>query len=540
MPSLAEIARELARQGEQIARLSRPLASRFPGDPVGYCANVLHVKLTPDQVTIAQALIQHPFRVIVDSAHNIGKTFAAAALCSWWYDTYDPGVVITTAPTERDVVDLLWTEVRLLRSRAGLPDTFCGPRAPEMRTSDDHYAKGYTARKGESFQGRHRARMLFVFDEADGVESAYWTTTKTMFKPELGHAWLAIGNPVSTSSAGALEEQTTDASGNPAWRVINISALDHPNILEQLAGRPAPYPNAVTLPQVDQWVRDWCEPVKEEEHCSTDLYWRGQWLRPGPVAEARMLGRRPSAGMYGLWSLRLWESCLVRQEWSDLSKLPEVGCDVARYGDDYTAFHVRWGNLSLAHETWNGWSEVKVAGRLKHWAQYAAEWINSLRPVQHEPIKPQQIRCKVDDSPVGGGVIDLAGGYSFVGISAARKAIDSEWYPNSRSELWFCTADRAREGRLDLSRLPKDALVRLRHQATAVTWEPNGLGQRVVEKKEVTKDKIGRSPDDMDAMNLAYYDGGGFLAPTLTIDNVDARQRLVPDRTIVRRGLFGR
>jgi hypothetical protein len=100
-----------------------------------------------------------------------------------WFDVFDPGVVITTAPTERDVVDLLWTELRLQRERAGLPCHFIGARAPEMRTSEEHYAKGYTARKGESFQGRHRQRMLFIFDEGEGVDSNYWTTAKTMFKP---------------------------------------------------------------------------------------------------------------------------------------------------------------------------------------------------------------------------------------------------------------------------------------------------------------------------------------------------------------------
>jgi hypothetical protein len=44
----------------------------------------------------------------------------------------------------------------------------------------------------------------------------------------------------------------------------------------------------------------------------------------------------------------------------------------------------------------------------------------------------------------------------------------------------------------------------------------------VVERKDATKEKIGRSPDDADAMNLAYYEtsgrGIGLVIPTRSPD----------------------
>jgi hypothetical protein len=523
---------------EKLARRNRTAspASKYPGDPCGYCKHVLKVVLTKEQEQVLNSLLVYPYRVLCNSGHSIGKTFVAACASSWWYDTYDPGVVITTAPTERDVIDLLWTEIRLLRGRAGLPDTFVGARAPEMRTSEEHYAKGYTARKGESFQGRHRPHMLFVFDEMDGVESQYWVASQTMFKPELGHAWLCIGNPVSTVSAAALEEIATDPSGRPKWHIMNLSALDHPNIAKQLRGEQPDYPHAVTLPQVEQWLMDWCEVVPEPE--STDILWppktaeiadlsERRWYRPGPIAEARMLGRRPAAGTFGVWSQRLFESCLTTREFIDLTVKPEIGCDVARFGDDWTAICVRWGPLALTHEAWNGWPPPKTAGRLKYWCRYAAEFFNRMRPPTAEPVLPTQIRCKIDDTGVGGGVTDLADCHAFVGVSSASKALDQEGYPNKRSELWFATAERAREGNLDLSRLSRDVIIRLRQQALAPQWSMDAQGRRVVEPKQDTKDRIGRSPDDMDALNLAFYDGGGFLAPTAVIEN---EQRSVQER----------
>jgi len=527
-------------EADEAAQLARGPWNDYPDNPIGYCRHILGIEPTPDQTAILNGLLLPPYRVLVGSGHNVGKTHAAACATNWWYDSFDPGVVITTAPTERDVIDLLWTEIRLQRQRAGLPNSFVGLRAPEMRTSDEHYAKGYTARLGESFQGRHRPRMLFVFDEADGIAPAYWTTTKTMFKSEMGHGWIAIGNPVSTVSAAALEELAVDSSGNPAWRQFHISALEHPNIAAELAGQVAPYPHAVSLAQVEQWIADWFEAVPEPE--TTDIFWRGKWYRPGPVADARVLGRRPAAGTYGVWSSLLFDSACRLQQWCEPSKVPEIGCDVARFGDDWTVICVRWGPLALFLEAWNGWSTDRIAGRLKYWARYAAEFHTRHVAASAEPTNPKKIRVKIDDDGVGGGVIDLADGYAFIGVSAASKPLDPESYPNKRSELWFHTALRAKRGGIDLSRLPKDVLARLRQQACAPQWKMDGQGRRVVEPKEETKLKIGRSPDDMDALNLAFYDGGGFLAPTTTIANrvPTLGERLRDSMQTPRRPLFGR
>jgi hypothetical protein len=484
------------------------LARRYADDPVGYTRDVLRIQVTPDQQQIAQALLQPPYKVMVDSGHNLGKTFLAAALANWWFDVFDPGVVITTAPTERDVVDLLWTELRLQRERAGLPCRFIGARAPEMRTSEEHYAKGYTARKGESFQGRHRQRMFFIFDEGEGVDSNYWTTAKTMFKPELGNAFLTIGNPTTTTSQAYLESLATDKDGNPSWRVFRMSALDHPNIQAELEGRPPPIPNAVTLPQLEHWLRDWCEPVPPAERKATDVEWpmgSGRYLRPGPIAEARILGRRPSAGIFGVWSQASWDKAAMLELPIPPCEIPRIGCDVARFGDDQTAFHVRVGPVSVYHEAVSQWPTNRTVDRLKLLAQEWARWFNAKMPQSRARLEAEEIPIYVDQDGVGAGIVDHGGSFYIIPVSAATRAARADDYPNVRSELWFNTAKLAEEGKLSLSRLPRDCLARLRLQAMSPLWKLDAAGRRVVEPKAATKDRLGRSPDDMDALNLAYY-----------------------------------
>lgn len=476
------------------------------------------MQLTADQAVIAGALREPPYRVKVNAGHNVGKTFLAAVLANWWYDSFDPGIVITTAPTERDVVDLLWTEIRLQRQRAGLVSPFIGPRAPELRSSPEHYAKGYTARRGESFQGRHRQRMLFLFDEAEGIDPLYWTTAKSMFRPGAGDAWLVIGNPTTTTSQSYLEESATDTDGNPSWRLFALSALHHPNLAAALAGDPLPVPLAVTLTQVDQWVGDWCEPVPPGEQQVTDIEWRpgsGTWYRPGPIAEARILGRRPSAGTFGVWSDALWAAAERTFLSPTIDEYPQIGCDVARFGDDWTCLHVRWGPASFHHEAHNGWDTQRTAARLEELAGYWAHQASDRLPPGARALAPGELLLKVDDDGVGGGVTDAcrARGLTVIAVGAGARAVREDRYPNRRSELWFDLADRARHGRLSLCRLPWPVLARLRQQALAPEWEPDGQGRRRVEGKDVTKEKLGRSPDDLDAVHLAFHESGAGALP---------------------------
>ena len=536
---MSRLSKRLNLLEQRVDGRNRPQLSEYRDDPLGYVREVLRIKLSPQQQVIASAILKPPYRVKVPSGHNVGKTFLAAAIVNWWYDTRNPSACITTAPTERDVVDLLWTEIRLQRQRVQLPSDFVGPRAPEMRTSEEHYAKGYTARKGESFQGRHRENMLFVFDEDEGVDAAYWRAAETMFKSEPGNAWLCIGNPTTTDSTSALEELALTKEGQPKWKIINLSSLEHPNIEAGLAKRPPPIPAAVSLAQVEQWLQDWCSPIPKDSQQPGDIEWppgSQQWLRPGPIAEARVLGRRPTGGSHGVWSPLLWSLAENSIAVSLQTEFPEIGCDVARFGDDWTVIHARWGPCSIWHERHNGWNTAQTASRLKELAQGLAVRLTRARDSAHAPIKPNQIRVKIDDDGVGGGVVDQGGPeYCFIPISAAATSTRPDDFPNKRSELWFALAEKARAGRLCLTDLLKSDRDRLRLQALTPTWKLDTAGRRVVEKKENIKKRLGFSPDDMDAMNLAYFEAADWLAPI----PIEIGPRPKEEDVIMRRGLYG-
>lgn len=501
--------------------------ARYRTDPVGFAHNVSHVTLTPDQEEILRSL---PGRVKVNAGHSVGKTFLAAVIVLWWYCTRPRSVVITTAPTQRDVIDLLWTEIRILALRAGLHLPFAGPRAPEIFDTEEHSAKGYTSSTGDSFQGRHRESMLFVMDECEGIDPIYWQTTDTMYKPEEDHAWLAIGNPVTTASQSYLEDLASGPDGKPKWKQFQLSALNHPNVLAQLAGKPPPVPNAVSLGQVQQWLKDWAEPIQPNDVKPADIQWppgSGIWFRPGPLFKGRVLGIRPTEGVDSVIGQQAWDNALIPKFTNEHCWLHKfgitIGVDVAVYGDDYTAIHVRSGPVSLYHEARNGWLPKRVANRVK---ELCVEWsaiYNSWALIPTRPrLDARNVKVIIELDGPGIAVFDRCDGFGdWQGLKVAESsemidAVGRPLYDTKRTELWFEGEKKMVEGQMDLSRIPRVILDKLRVELMVPSYKLLSSGAVSVEsKRDFKKRMAGKSPDNADALLVCYCEARTWLPEVL-------------------------
>lgn len=463
---------------------------RYQSDPVSYAQDVLLQSWWAKQQEIAEALLHHK-KVAIKASHSVGKSHVCAGLVNWYFDCFDPGLVLSTAPTRAQVEDILWKQVRAQRKDTAALQ----PRAPRMETSPLHFAAGYTARDSNAFQGRHEDRLLLIFDEADGIDGQFFDAAEGMTTGP-NNRWLCIYNPTESSSRMKDEEDSGE------WHVISISALEHPNIAAQLAGQPMPYPKAVSLEWVEDKVKKWCTRL-DGSHKATDFQWppeSGEWFRPGPLFETRVLGRRSSLGIDTVWSDAAWEACLVPQEEPDAPVV--IGCDVARFGDDDTTIYVARGNCVLHREAHNGWGTNETAGRLKQLCREFA---------QRSGQEAKKVEVRVDDDGVGGGVVDQRGeaglrydpsNYNFIPANGSASAMQSDEFPNRRSEVWFAGAQRAEEGRIDISRLPEEERRELKRQLQAPKYKLDGQGRRVVEPKAETKKRLKRSPDEADGFNL--------------------------------------
>lgn len=510
----------MERQTRQQTKKTTSTYAQYQSDPAAYAAEVLMVQWWAKQVEIAESVVNHS-RTMVRASHTIGKTMVTGGIVNWFFDAFAPSITLTTAPTARQVQQLLWKEIRLQRrGRPGLQ-----PKAAYMSMAPNHYAAGYTANDSNAFQGVHEDRLLVIFDEAVGVDAPFWESTDSMLSSGEGNRFLAIYNPTDTSSAAYAYEHSGDAN------VIVVSALDHPNIAAQLAGLPKPFPKAIDISWVDERIRGerpWCDPVAAGDQRSTDIEWppgSETWFRPGPLFQSRVQGLWPTSAINSAWSEAAFTASCTHPVPEPEDVPCEIGCDVARYGDDNTVMHVRRGPVSLHHESHNGWSTSETAGRLKELARMWGD---------HCGIEGQRVSIKVDDDGVGGGVVDQRGDFRFEGVGAGARAIEPESYPNRRSELWFSVANRALQpGGLDLTRLDPATQQELRRQAMTPTWKVNSQGQRLVEPKADTKKRLGRSPDDMDALNLAF----AFVPPAAgaRVDVASVRSAYGPDRSTMSR-----
>lgn len=501
--------------------------------PVDFCREVLGVTLTPDQC----AIITAKGRVKVNSGHSIGKTMLAACKVIHWHVTRNPSVVIVTAPKQQHIETVMWAEIRLLAARARRPlNLRFMPRAAKIWDNPEHWAEGFTAARGESYQGRHRPSMLFVFDECEGLEAVYWNAVDTMFQPDGDHGWLAIGNPITTSSQSYLEDRARSPDGSPKWRLFVLSALNHPNIAAQLTGRPPPVPEAVTVGMVEQWIGQWTTPVDRPEDRQTgDIEWPpsavtgrpGRFYRPGPTFKARVLGLRPTSGVDTCWSEDAFElACQSR--WTPESIWLRrygvtIGCDPAFYGDDDTVLHVRAGPLSLHHEARNGWGHARTASRIKELAEEWSAWYNQFDPGHgRPPLTPYDVEVVIEFDGGGSEIASHAGeymrwkGFSSGGASNRYDSVGNPLYYNQRAEMWLEGAAAAVRGEMDISRLPQEIKDRLRVQLLTPYYEVRPGRGKLVESKELIKERLLRSPDDADGLLISHFQRP-VLAPSLVL-----------------------
>lgn len=470
--------------------LSHPL--NYVDDPVGFCRNVLNVQLWAKQREIAEALVKHR-RVLVKSANAIGKSFTAACLALWHFMTRK-GITLVTAPNSRQVQDILFKEIRTLYgNRPGLY-----PKLSRIELSHDHYLYGFTTTDANNYQGIHSDNVFIIFEECVGIEPEFWEAANSIL---LGGDcyFLAICNPTDPTSQAYQEELTG------RWHVITVSAFEHPNIHLELNGHMPAISGAIRLEHLLSQLKEWTTPIQDGLRAS-DITFAGQHYRPGPVAEARLLGRYPSQGSYAIFSeADFLNSC---QNTCRVGDVVHIGCDVARFGDDFTTIHVRSGNVSLYHEAYNGRDTTFTAKRLKALAdEYARPGQAKVTPI------------KVDSTGVGGGVADQRDGYNFLDCNSARRAIRDNDYPNQRSELLFTLADLLRDGKVDFTRLTKEQQQDIRLEAMGITYKLDGRGRRVAEPKHETKKRLKRSPDNLDAVCLAYRGSDDliqFTPPTIS------------------------
>ncbi|HET6502120.1 MAG TPA: hypothetical protein VFG87_15295 [Amycolatopsis sp.] len=464
------------------ADLFDPPVDPYAADPVGWARDILGIHLWSRQCEIAESVRDHS-RTAVRSGHGVGKTMVAAVVALWFLDTHQASRVITTATKWSQVEKLLWHEIgQLLKRGRDRPEAKTRPiftgvaLQVELRLPDGRYAIGLSSKpeNSESFAGHHAPHILVIYDEASGVHRSIFEVGEGYMTTDGARA-LLIGNP--TRSEGEFFDAFNSKRGD--YNCIHVSALESPAITGENV--PAEAKAALT-------GRAWVESRAKAWGTESVLY------------AVRVLGNFAKKATNTVIDLGAVEDAQARDLPADSTHDQVViACDVARFGDDETVIAERVGQRCRIREQYIGRKPavtttgaaqgdlVQTAGRI---IEYATR-----HPRAH-------VRIVVDDTGVGGGVTDILRnqGWQVTAFNGGEQAHRPLKFPNRRSELWFTVAAQLEDVDLD----DDDQLAA---DLVAPQYGYDLKMRKVVERKEETKKRLGRSPDRADAINLLFVPG---------------------------------
>lgn len=380
---------------------------------------------------------------------------------------FAPAVVINTAPTWRQVENQYWRNFREAYLRSSVP---LGGQLykTKLEIDEDWFALGLSTDENSTvkFQGWHAKNIMIIFDEASGISPAIYEAARGALSGGEVVRFVLIGNPNSNSG------DFYDAFRDPAFNKIHISAFDIPNV----KARKQLIPGLIT--------HEWVEEMRAKYGEDNDIY------------RVRVLGEFPQQATDTLISIDAVEKAFGADR--ELYKQNDeiIGLDVARYGDDDSAFIHRKGNWAKVLEVIHGNNTMELAGKAKRYLK------------DHPGAK-----LHIDIIGVGAGTYDRLKEQPDVasrvyGVNNAGKPRQEEDFINIRVESWVGVRDWLRDAILERH----EGFYELAHPKYRITSN----GKMQLESKEDMKKRGVKSPNvgDALALTLARATEGSSLGVT--------------------------
>lgn len=470
------------------------LFTKAQEDPTFFVESVVSMTTLWEKQKEIMNSVKDNSRTIVRSCNGAGKTFTTANTVTWFLTTHPQSVVVSTAPTARQVRELLWQEINNIYKNSRYP---LGGRCLNVNWTlgAKWFAVGLSTDDPNRFQGFHAEHILGVIDEAAGVEAPIWEGMDAILTSS-GARLLAIGNPTEPSG------RFYDAFSSPLYNKLHISAFDTPNFTE----------NGIVLEDIKNG--DW------ERKFRTLVYpalitprWAAErlaeWGEDSPAFQSRILGNFPTLGADTMiplgWVLRAKERECT---WKD-SDPCTMAVDVARFGDDESVIGIRRGASVASMESLNN---VDVYALSKACLAYA------------EREKPDII--KVDVVGIGAGVADNLRGWGLTNVIdyiAQERPWSPEKHVNRRTESWYNLREKFRKDEINL---PKDET--LIGQLTAPKYKFDSAGRYALESKEDMKKRGLHSPDRADVISMLFESDDTTYESSIAKDHVGSDDTVKP------------
>ena len=335
----------------------------YADHPVEFVEDIIGATPDEEQAKILRSVAQNQM-TSVRSGHGVGKSTVEAWVVIWFMVTRPFPKIPCTAPTQHQLFDILWAEVsKWLRHNKALADEI-------VWTKEKVYMKGYpeewfavarTASKPDALQGFHADDVLYIIDEASGVDDS-------IFEPVLG--------ALSTPGAKLL------MCGNPT----QLSGFFYESHNKNRSSYAAFHIDGRKSSRVSQ---DFVQTIIRMYGEDSDVF------------RVRVAGDFPLQEDDIFIPLPLVENSIMT-EFSPRKKPDSIhiGCDVARFGDDRTVIGYKIDEKAEFYKKRQGQDTMKTADDIVMLGVMLVQRYR-LSPDADDPIP-----VKVDDGGVGGGVVD--------------------------------------------------------------------------------------------------------------------------------------
>jgi hypothetical protein len=441
----------------------------------------------------------------VRSLHGSGKSTIAALTILWFSVTRDAigadWKVPTTASVWGQLIHYLWPEIHKWTRRVRWDKVGREPfkmnaellkLSIQLRTG---LAFAMAVGDPSALEGAHADELLYVFDEARSIPDAFFDSAEGAF---------STGGKKSGTNAYALAVSTP---GEPVGRFYDIQS--HKPGTENWWTRQVTLSDAIAAGRVTQ---EWVDQVGR------------LWGEDSALFKNRALGEFASVDADGVIPLSWVEAANAR--WLELygsrlggngakidpalgtarvlghsEVLHVIGVDVARAGGDKSVFALRQGNaiIELRRDAYTDNLEI------------LADKVAAIQEAHGDP------KAVVDADGIGSGVYDhlrVIGkpcvAFHGSGATKWRDATGEISALNVRAAAWWSLREMLDpSAELDMALPPDD---RLTGDLVAARKREISGARIQIESKDDIKKRLGRSPDDGDAVVQAYWAAAGGMS----------------------------
>ena len=437
---------------------------RLKSDPVRLIQKVFGVSTMWDG---AREMVESTFRnrkTAVKAAHAMSKDWTAGLLViSWLLIHWKLGRVIVTAPTGRQVKDVIFAEVA--KQYENLRRNF--PEFPKdaitttgLKFGPDCFAIGFTTKETNEmvgkFQGFHSPNMLIIISEAQAVDHSTYKQLRGL-TTSVNSRIVELGNPLVPF--GDFYEHCTQP--HFGYNIIHLPASKSPNVI---AGKEV-IPGMVT--------KEWIEDFQKE---------LGPGYEEDPEYISRVHAEFPEQSSHAAIPLTKIKACVQNYRGIKASSPDRVrvgGLDPAGKGNDETVHSVLEGTCMMRQDCFKKVLTPETVG-----------WARAL-------IEDADLEGLAIDEGYNPGIKDWlafeklpVSGVNFGGESPNPK------FANMSTYMFYLLRAAIMNEEIGLL---NDPILIYQIQSRKVDRRPDG--KIILESKS----KIHKSPDRLDALMLAWY-----------------------------------